>query len=101
MGFITSILVSGTGLGSMLDTAPSAPPIIMAAPAASPAIAACFMEPTLETLKGTNAESSIVFQRLALHFQRQPAFLVGILLGADFNQFRRQFREGRRIARIK
>src|ERR1044071_8069432 len=33
MGLVISILTSGTGLGSERDTAPSAPPIIIAAPA--------------------------------------------------------------------
>src|SRR5471030_2446787 len=59
IGFMISALLSGTGLESILETAPSAPPIIMAAPAANPAIAACFMELTPETLfglMGPNAE---------------------------------------------
>src|SRR5476649_2799040 len=44
IGFMISELLSANGLGSLLETAPSAPPIIMAAPAANPAMAARFME---------------------------------------------------------
>src|SRR5580704_15266240 len=47
IGLLTSVSVSGMGFGSVLETAPSAAPTIMAAPAANPAIAARYMVPTL------------------------------------------------------
>src|ERR1700744_1807031 len=103
MGFITPVSVSGIGLGSVLETAPSAPPIIMAAPAANPAMAARFMGSpgNPSGLRGINAELLLLFQRLAFHLQSQPTLFIGVFLCPDFSQLRRQFGEPGGIAVIE